>query len=389
MNNIIYIIAILFLSTSCGHEKEKLQANIAPAVQNQAHFVTLNKRQVSAIKIKSGKIEKRNITNVIKANGYLDVPPQNKAVISPMITGYVRKINFLLGDHVRKGQIMAELESMEFIDLQQQYIELSARIEYLNEDFNRQQLLRDQDAVSRKKYLMAEVDYKTAAGTLKALKSKLELLGVDFEQIDKGNLVDRILLTAPISGSVKKVSAVIGRHTDPSEEIFEIINPEHLHLELSVFEKDVPKVKKGQKVWFAIPSMKNNVFEGEIFLVGKDLSEEKRSINVHVHIEEAQGEFAVGMYANAMIATDDNSSLSSYTLPVTSVVTDGNLEYIFRQTRKNSDQLSYEKIPIITGIESDGLIEINDLNTINPDDDIVTEGAFYLLNAFSSEGLSN
>ena len=109
-------------------------------------------------------------------------------------------------------------------------------------------------------------------------------------------------------------------------------------------------------------------------------------VYVHVHIDEAQAEFAVGMYANATIVAEDNSS---YTLPVTSVVTDGNFEYIFRQTRKNSDQFSYEKISIITGIESDGLIEINDLNTINPDDDIVTEGAFYLLNAFSNGNMTN
>ena len=379
MNKILYIIAILLLSTSCGDEKEKLQSSIAPPAPMQDHTVILSEEQVNAIKIKSGKIEKRNITDVIKANGYLDVPPQNKAVISPMITGYVRKINFLLGDNVAKGQIMAELESMEFIDLQQQYVELNARIVYLKEDFERQKLLRDQDAVSRKTYLMAEVDYQTAASTLKALKSKLELLEVNVDKLNKGEVASRILLKAPISGSVKKMNTVMGRHVDPSEEIFEIIDPEHLHLELSVFENDVPKVKKGQKVWFVVPSMKNQVFEGEIFLVGKDLSEEKRSINVHVHIDEDQAEFGVGMYANATIVIEDNSS---YTLPVTSVVIDGNLEYIFRQTKQNDSQFLYEKISITTGIEANGLVEITDIGSIKPGDEIVTEGAFYLLNAF-------
>src|SRR5210317_1185752 len=102
MNKILYIIAILLLSTSCGDEKEKLQSSIAPPAPMQDHTVILSEEQVNAIKIKSGKIEKRNITDVIKANGYLNVPPQNKAVISPMITGYVRKINFLLGDNVAK-----------------------------------------------------------------------------------------------------------------------------------------------------------------------------------------------------------------------------------------------------------------------------------------------
>ena len=348
--------------------------------------VILNAKQVKAIKIKAGKIEKRSISGVIKANGFLDVPPQNKAVISPMITGYMRKVNFLVGDNVRKGQVVAELESMEYIDLQQQYMQLMSKIKYLKEDFERQKLLREEDAVSRKKYVMAEMEYKSAVSEFNGLNSKLEMLNVDKDRLEKGLIAPNLLVRAPISGSVKKLNTMIGKHIDPSEEIMEIVNPEHLHLELSVFEKDVLKVKKDQKVWFQIPNVDNQRFEGLVFLVGKDLSEEKRSINVHVHINEDQTQFAVGMYATATIITTENTL---YTLPVSAIVNDGNKEFIFRQQTLNEHELSYERIPIITGQESDGLVEIAYLNDIGPDDEIVIEGAFYLLNAFSSEGLSN
>jgi cobalt-zinc-cadmium efflux system membrane fusion protein len=380
MNKLKYIPAILFLIISCSGEKPKEQIADVPTISSNANVVVLTSEQISAIKLKSGKIELRNITNVIKANGYLDVPPQNKAVVSPRISGYVSKINFLIGDNVRKGQVMAELESMDFIDMQQAYIKLNARIAYLKDDFERQKFLLDQDAVSRKKYLMSEADYKTAISTLNGLTSKLSLLGVDFQKLKDGNIVSKNLLRAPISGSVKAMNTVIGKHIEASDEIFEIINPDHLHLELSVYEKDVIDVKKGQKVWFKMPSMENKIFEGEVFLVGKDLSEDKRSINVHVHIEENQATFSVGMYANATIVIEDNPC---YTLPVTALVIDGNSKYIFKQSESSGGNSTFTKIPIITGKESDGLIELASMEGLMTDDVIVTDGAFYLLNAFS------
>ncbi|MCK5369513.1 MAG: efflux RND transporter periplasmic adaptor subunit, partial [Cyclobacteriaceae bacterium] len=343
--------------------------------------VVLTPEQISAIKLKLGHIEKRNLSNVIKVNGYLDVPPQNSAVVSPMITGYVRKLNFLIGDNVKKGQIMAELESMEFIDLQQQYIELSARIAFLKEEYERQRLLREQDAISKKKYLMADLDYKIAISTLDGLVSKLSLLGARFEKLRNGKIESRIMLKAPISGNVKRVNTVIGKHTDPSEEIFEIINPEHLHLELSVYEKDALKVKKGQKVWFKLPSMRNVIFEGEVFLVGKDLSEDKRSINVHVHINEEDAQFTVGMYVNASIVIED---APSYTLPATAIVVDDTNEYVFKKTINSSGEIVFSRYPVLTGLESEGLVELTNIDELTLEDDIVIEVAFYLLNAFIS-----
>jgi cobalt-zinc-cadmium efflux system membrane fusion protein len=380
MNSIKYITIVFAFMISCTNKKTADQIQIESTKVKNDNSVILSAEQISVIKLKFGHIEERNLTNVIKANGYLDVPPQNQAVISPMITGYVRKINFLVGDNVKKGQIMAELESMEFIDLQQQYIELKSRLEFLKEDYDRQKILRDQDAVSKKKFLMAEVDYKTAASTLDGLTSKLNLLGVDFEKLNEGKIESSLFMRAPISGSVKRMNTVLGKHVDPSEEVFEIINPEHLHLELSVYERDVPKVKKGQKVWFKVPNQADNIFEGEVFLVGKNLTEDKRSINVHVHIHGDESRFTVGMYANASIVIDDQPTPA---LPVTAVVVEGSNNYVFKSTEIVPGEISFKKIPVYTGIESDGLVELTSMRDLSFNDEIVIEGAFYLLNAFA------
>ena len=269
MKNIKYFILSVLLIIGCAKEKGESLVDV-PAQVSTTNTITLTPQQIKTINLKIGHMDKRNLSNTIQANGYLDVPPQNKAVISPMITGYVRKVNFLVGDDVKRGQVMAELESMEFIDLQQKYIELKSQLVFLEDDYNRQKLLRDQDAVSRKKYLMAEVEYNTAVTVLKGIQSKLSLLGLNLDKLMQGEIQPRFTLKAPISGSVNKLEVAIGQHVNPSEEIYEMVNIDHLHLELNIFEKDVIKVKKGQRVRFIVSGIDNQEFTGVVFLVGND-----------------------------------------------------------------------------------------------------------------------
>lgn len=378
MKAITYLIFGALLISACTGGNEKPTEIVAEQISD-TQVITITSEQMRTIKVKTGKMVRRSLAQEIRANGYLDVPPQNRAVISPMITGYVRKVNFLIGDNVQKGQVMAELESMEYIDLQQQYIELSSRIPFLEEDYDRQKLLIDQDAVSRKTFLMAEVNYKTAIASQDGLSAKLKMLGLDFQKLKNGQIENRLMLKTPISGSVRAINVSMGEHMAPSEVIYEVINTEHLHLELSVYEQDVIKVKKGQKVWFTIPSMQEKHFEGEVFLVGRDLSQDKRSVNVHVHIDESTGPFTVGMYANASIVLEESTS---FTVPVTAIVVDNNTEYIFKKVADNQEGISFRKMRVSTGLEKEGQTELMIYADISPEDEIVTSGAFYLNNAF-------
>lgn len=380
MKTYIYILFIISIFTACGNKNVQENTTINNEVKNPENTVALTNEQIKAIGLQTDNIKKRNLLTEIRANGYLDIPPQNSAMISPMITGYVSKLNFLVGDMVKKGQIMAELESMEYIDMQQQFIELSSRIKYLEDDYNRQKLLQGQDAVSRKTFLLAEADYKTTLSMLDGLKSKLKLLGSDIETLNQGEIADRLLIRSPIGGAVRAVHVSLGEHADPSEVIYEVINTEHIHLELSVYEQDAAKVQKGQKVWFSISSLPGKQFEGEVFLVGQNLSESKRAINVHVHFDERSGPFTVGMYASATINVGE---METYTLPVTAVVTDQQKQYVFKKKITAGETVGFERVQILAGQEKNGQVEILNFDSFVPDDEIVTRGTLYLLNAIS------
>ncbi len=379
---IIYPVFILIaLTMGCNNNKQQEPTQDAADILAAKNQVALSAEQMNVIKLKTGKISKQNIENVVKASGYVDVPPTGKAVISPMVPGYIRQIRFLIGNQVRRGEIMAALESMDYVELQQQYVELNSKLGFLKDEYERQKTLQAQNATARKKLLMAEYDYKSALSVFDGVKEKLNIIGTDFNNLANGSISSVMYLRAPISGTVTNVTATVGKHVDPQEELFEIVNPGHKHIELEVFEKDIMKVKKDQLVLFSIPNYGNTLFKGKVFLVGQSLEPDQRYVKVHVHPDDEESNFKVGMYVKASIVTNDQATPA---LPREAVVVQGGQEYIFVHKGEQEGKKVFEKMPVITGIENQGWIELKLHDGISEMDDVVVSGAFYLLNAFAA-----
>jgi cobalt-zinc-cadmium efflux system membrane fusion protein len=377
-------IMVLFLTFSCSRKAEEA-AHVADNTVSELvpDQVLLDPSQMEAIGLTTGSLERRNLTNIVKANGYVEVPPQNMAVISPFVNGYIKEVRGLVGDMVRKGQVVAVLESPDYLQIQQRYIELDARVQYLRDEFNRQQTLMKENAVSKKTYLQAQSEYKTSLSIYNGLIEQLKLLGADFDALQQGIVSPLVLVRSPIGGSISAVNAVIGRHVETQEEIFEVINPDHLHLELSVFEKDILKVRKDQKVIFSVPNMGGQTYTGKVYLVGRNMQDDRRYISVHVHLDDESAPCVVGMYVNASIVVDD---ASVYAIPVKAVMLQGTQEFVLVERESSGVNKVFEKVNVITGAKDQDYVELKFFDGINPNDKIVTNGAFYMLNALRGGG---
>jgi len=374
----------LLLFSGCSPERSgSAEEEAAGSIVDTPSQVVLSPEQMRAIGLETSHVVMRNLSNVVRANGYIDVPPQNKAVISPYVTGYVREVRMLVGDRVRRGQVIAVLESLEYLEMQENYLSVNTNLEYLKNEYERKKTLQEENAIARKQFLLAQSDYRKAKSGLVALKEKLQLLHTDFAKLEKGELNPLLHLRAPINGSISDVMTVIGKHLDPHEELMEIVNPEHFHLELNVFEKDIMKVREGQHVFFRIPNLDGEQFEGEVFLVGQSLKEEERYIRVHVHIDDTQQSFKAGMYVNASIAVEDKKVEA---VPAVSVVAEEEKKYVFVKKTRQDSSVVFTRREVITGIEDQGFVQLTYHEGIEAGDDIVTSGAFYLMNAFAEAG---
>ena len=331
---------------------EELSAKEITEAHDEAKF-EISKKQFDDENLSWTVPEKRNFPTLIRATGTVDVPPSNKAVISAYLGGYVKKAPLLIGDQVKKGDLLLSIENMEFLQLQQQFLETGEQLSFLESEYKRQETLYEEQIASKKSFLQAESTYKRNLATYNGLKKKLELLNFDTEKILLGELSAISNIYSPISGDVTNIEVYTGSYIAPSDPVMEIVNTHHVHLELDIFEKDISAIERDQEVWFSIPEVSDESFKGTVYLIGKSITP-KRTVKVHVHIEE-EDRFLPGMFVQASILTDENIHWS---LPERSLIESGGHSFVLMKTGEREDQIELEKIEVVSGKSFNDYFEI-------------------------------
>ncbi|MCB0851543.1 MAG: efflux RND transporter periplasmic adaptor subunit, partial [Bacteroidetes bacterium] len=292
--------------------------------------------------------------------------------------GYVRFIDLIPGEKVRKGQLLFTLENPEFVQMQQDYLEAKAQLAYLQSDYERQKTLAGENIASQKKFLKAESDYQVTLAQMEGLKKRLSMMGISAEKLVPEKLSSSISIYAPVTGHITSINAMKGMFLNPTDVAIELVNTDHMHLELNVFEKDILKVKEGQKIRFRIPDASTEVFNAEVHLIGKEVVGENRVVRVHGHLEENKNapDFVPGMFVEADIITDEYASKG---LPEQAIVEVDNQSFVLVSKGKKEGINQFEKIKVITGPREKGFVQILNSDDFSAGQTVLVEGAFHLI----------
>lgn len=375
MNRYNYILsALLLFSMALGCKNTSSESGTDKEVSDLV--ITLSKEQFKNSAMRLGSLEEKLFLKTIQATGLIDVPPQNKAVVSGFIGGYIKDTPLLVGDVVKKGQVLVSIENPEFVTLQQNYLETGQQLSFRKTEYERQKQLLSENITSKKNFLRAESEYKTMQAHYDGLRQQLRLLNFDPAKVEEGVISSVSYIYAPISGNITKMNVTKGMYVSPANEILEIIDNDHIHLELRVFEKDIMKLKKGQRIQFTLPQASNKFFEATVYLIGTTI-EANRTILVHAHLkEESKNNFLTGMFVEAHIVTDE---ILKKALPSPAIAQIGNTSYALRLQSKNENEYVFEKIEVQEGLAFEGYTSIEDTTTFSPTDQFLTYGAFALL----------
>ena len=367
MKNLL-IISIILILTACGSKEEKVVEEKPALVESMK--VSLTAAQFDNAGIVLGKPEKREISEILKLNGKIDVPPQNLVSVSIPMGGYLKTTDLLPGMVVRKGQVIATLEDQQYVQLQQDYLLAKVKLKTVEAEYLRQKELNASKASSDKVFQQAEAEFKNARINLKALDQNLQIIGINPDRLDESKISKRISIISPIDGYVAKINANIGKYLTPSEVLFELVNVADIHLNLTVYEQDLAKLQIGQKLVAFNNNEPGKKYPCEILLIGHSLTAEKNT-EVHCHFKNYDKSLVPGMYMNAEI---ELKNVNAITVPEESVVRFGNFEYIFVELKKNQ----FEMIEVKTGAKEDGFVEIVNNEKLN-NQLIVVKGAYSLL----------
>jgi len=369
MKTIFLILIGVLLITSCGdktiQEEESTKNNID-------YTVTLTSAQFKNANIQIGKLEKRDISTTLTLNGKIDVPPQNMISVSTPFGGFLKSTKLLPGMHVKKGEVIASMEDQQYIQLQQDYLTAKSKLIYTENEYNRQKELNQSKASSDKVFQQTELEFKTQKISVNALSEKLRLINLNPESLTESNLSRSINVYSSIDGFVSKVNVNIGKYVNPSDVLFELINPEDIHLNLKVFEKDLEKLFIGQKLLTFNNNQPEKKYPCSIILISQDLSAD-RSADVHCHFEDYDKTLFPGMYMNAEVQI----KLSNvFAINEDAIVNYEGKDYIFISTGVHQ----YNMIEVKKGSSDNTFTEVNAIDGKDISSSIVVKkGAYSLL----------
>ena len=372
-NRITWCMAIVssIILLGCKNSREMQKED---GEDSLSEFIFVSKEQFNSENMLLGKLEEREFHSVVNCSGFIDVPPQNRANVNTILGGYVKRISLVVGESIEKGDLLCTLESPEFIKLQERYLELRGKLTFLQEEYERQKILMAENITSRRAYLQAESNYLSSFAQFESVKQQLNMLQVSPESVNSGKLLSTIPIYAPIDGSITQINVNRGMYVSPATEMMEIIDNEHIHLELRVFEKDIMKIEVGQHIRFRIPEASEQPYQGEVYLISKTIGE-NRFIEVHGHLKDTSDHpFLTGMFVNAEIVTISENKLS---LPEAAFIKKEGDSYVLKLHEQDPSGYYFEAVLVPTAKEWDGYVPVSG-EDLEKDDPILVKGGFKL-----------
>ena len=357
--------------------------------------VALTISQYKTVGIETGTVEDRNLNKVIKANGYTTVPPQNSAEVSTLIGGTVKDIFVLEGTYVNKGKVLATIQNLEVIGMQEDYQSAVANVEYLQLEYNRQKTLSDENVNPRKTFQEVKAKLAAERARAQAAKNKLDALNVNAK-----GATSVVPIVSPINGYVGKINIAKGAFANTGVSLFEVVDNSQMHLDLNVYEKDLGSISIGQVIDFVLTNQSNKSIKGKIFGINKSFSNESKTVAVHAKIDPADAKGLI-----PVVCVSANIKITKATvpaLPKDAVVKNADKYFVFVEEKEHAEEkhehkegekeeahekeIHFKAIEVIPGTTDLGFTEVKFVNDIPANAKIVTKGAFYLLSAMKGGG---
>ncbi|CCH03641.1 efflux transporter, RND family, MFP subunit (plasmid) [Fibrella aestuarina BUZ 2] len=353
------------------------------AKANQPVRVSLTQAQYDVAAIRLGQPTPRTLSTTLKVNGVIDVPAQNMVSVSVPFGGYIRRIQLEPGMRVRKGQPLVVLENPDYIQVQQDYLDTKAKLDYADLEYARQQELSRDNINALKVFQQTRSNRQSLQAQLAGLAQRLAILRINPANLTPSNLTRTLTVHAPVSGFITNVPVNNGRFVNPADVLAEITNVDHLHVRLNIFEKDISRIRTGQVVRFGMGGDATLAHRGNIFLIGKSIAAD-RTVSVLAHPDGYASDMIPGGYVTAQV---DVKTQPLTALPEAAVVgyQGQSLMYVLERKQAKPATYQFRQIPIRTGVREGGYVAV----TLPPDLDpqqtpIIVNGAYSLLSKLNN-----
>jgi cobalt-zinc-cadmium efflux system membrane fusion protein len=314
----------------------------------------------------------------IQLVGTVSYDQDHLALVGPLVAGRVTRLAVGVGDKVKRGQVLAEIESAEAGQARADLIAARARAAASEMNLRREADLAEKRISSAREKEVAEAQWITEKAATRAATERLRALGLsqaDIAAVDKADQGGRLPMRAPIDGVVLERAVTLGQAVERATDAFKIADTAHVWVDLSLYEKDLPRVHVGEKVEIRADSHPNEVFKGRVAYVVPVVDEATRTAKVRIELPNESGKLSFGQLVTAKLLGDP----STVTEPVIAVPrsaiqrVDGKAVVFVKSAEKAG---GFERRSVDVGVSTGDLIEIR--KGVKEGEIVAADGAFLL-----------
>ncbi len=290
---------------AASNEKVAPASKTEEAKTAENNILKLTGAEMEAAGIKVEDADEQDVHDHIAVTATIQPNRDKLAHVAPRVSGRLIKVNASLGQQVKQGQALAQLDSIELGEAHSAYLQAASEARLAEANFARIDNLYTEQIVTQKDYLNARAENEKAKAALRAARDKLRMLGI--APTESGSAVSGFALTAPFSGTIIEKEAVLGELAQPDKSLFTVADLSVVWIEADLYEKDLSKVKPGAEAVVTLSAYPEETFKGHLTYISSTVDKETRTVKARVEVHNPDGRLKPEMFANAAIAAASTS----------------------------------------------------------------------------------
>lgn len=390
-------IALLLLVTATAtwlwaHEGHKpLPSSGAEPIEDEKGNLigyTLNRRARESIAVETVELQAQPLDERVLAYATLVTPWQNHAFATSRLPGRISRLHVRPGQLVQAGQLLAEIDSLELESLKVEVLNAANDVRLSSRIIERMRPLVTQGSVPGQELLEAETRLHQHQNALSVARSKWNSLGLsqrDLERLLKEgkSALLRLPILSPIQGTIIHADLTVGKIVDPSEHLFEIVDLSTVWARIGVLERDMAKVRAGQKLELSLTAYPGEVFASTVQIKGLHLDPKTHLNTVWAELTNPSGQqprLMPGLYGQAHLLSP--GSAKGFTIPAEALIRDGVERYVLIETAAATDASQYQKVNVIVEGQTGEQVQVRSAQLLK-EYRVVTRGAHELAPFFT------
>jgi cobalt-zinc-cadmium efflux system membrane fusion protein len=306
------LIALVAAATACNRHAPAAASGVAEAAEAErgTRPVALPSRAAAENPVQTIAARRVRLAGDIQVVGTVSYDQDHLALVGPLVAGRVSRLLVGVGDRVRRGQALAEIESAEVGQARADLISARARTSAAELNLRRETDLAERRISSAREKEVAQAQWITESAATRAATERLRALGLSAQDIATSETSDqggRLAVRAPIDGVVLERAVTLGQAVERATDAFKIADTGHVWVDLDLYEKDLPRVHVGGEVEIRADAYASDLFKGRVAYVVPVVEQATRTAKVRVELPNDKGKLSFGQLVTARLVGDPST----------------------------------------------------------------------------------